>query len=139
MRTARAQPGIYAGVYYNDPAAAIEWLCSALGFRKRLVVPGDNGRILHSELSLGEAVVMVGHASPERGTASPLSISAVSQSLYITVKDPDAHYANAIAHGARITRKIADMEYGSREYSCTDLEGHQWSFGTYVPGADWES
>ena len=27
----------------------------------------------------------------------------------------------------------ANTEYGSREYSVRDVEGHLWSFGTYDP------
>jgi uncharacterized glyoxalase superfamily protein PhnB len=131
--------GIYAGIYYNDPVAAIDWLCRVFGFRKRLIVPGEHGTIVHSELSLGDGVVMVGHADAGRATSSPANLPAVNQSLYVAVPDPDAHYANAIAHGATITREIDDMEYGSREYSCLDLERHHWSFGTYVPGADRDS
>ena len=30
---------------YQDAPAAIEWLCSAFGFQKHLVVPGENGTI----------------------------------------------------------------------------------------------
>lgn len=40
--------------YYRDAVAAIEWLCEAFGFEKRLVVPGDNGSIRHAQLTLGE-------------------------------------------------------------------------------------
>ena len=30
---------------YRDAAAAIEWLCTAFGFEKHLVVPGEKGTI----------------------------------------------------------------------------------------------
>jgi uncharacterized glyoxalase superfamily protein PhnB len=30
-------------------------------------------------------------------------------------------------------REIEDTDYGSREYTARDLEGHVWSFGTYRP------
>jgi uncharacterized glyoxalase superfamily protein PhnB len=29
---------------------------------------------------------------------------------------------------------LRDTDYGSREYSVRDPEGHLWSFGTYNPG-----
>ena len=28
---------------YDDAAAAVEWLCRAFGFKKHLVVPGEDG------------------------------------------------------------------------------------------------
>jgi uncharacterized glyoxalase superfamily protein PhnB len=30
---------------------------------------------------------------------------------------------------------IKDEDYGGRGYSCRDLEGHLWNFGTYDPWA----
>jgi uncharacterized glyoxalase superfamily protein PhnB len=33
---------------YNDAAAAIAWLCEAFGFEKHLVVPGEDGTIVHA-------------------------------------------------------------------------------------------
>ena len=38
---------------YNDATAAIEWLCEAFGFEKHLVVPGDDGTIVHAQLVFG--------------------------------------------------------------------------------------
>ena len=35
----------------------------------------------------------------------------------------------------RSAREIEDTDYGSREYTARDLEGHEWSFGTYRPEA----
>jgi uncharacterized glyoxalase superfamily protein PhnB len=40
------------------------------------------------------------------------------------------------AAGAEIRRELEDMEYGSREYSARDLEGHSWHFGTYRPAPE---
>jgi uncharacterized glyoxalase superfamily protein PhnB len=35
--------------------------------------------------------------------------------------------------GAEIVLDIKDEDYGGRGYTCKDLEGHLWSFGTYNP------
>ena len=56
-----------------------------------------------------------------------------TQRPYVVVKDPDAHYARAVAAGAKIVREIEDASYGGRGYSCHDLEGYLWSFGSYDP------
>ena len=128
---------IYPSVYYDDPAAAIEWLCRAFGFESRLVVPGPDGGVLHSELSYGDGVVMVGGARRERGLVSPRALAGLHQALSVHVEDPDAHFARASAAGARIVQPLRDEEYGSRGYMAKDPEGHTWYFGTYVPGAYW--
>ncbi|NNE10223.1 MAG: hypothetical protein HKN20_16810 [Gemmatimonadetes bacterium] len=36
---------------------------------------------------------------------------------------------------AAIIQELMDEEYGSRGYMAKDLEGNQWYFGTYQPGA----
>jgi uncharacterized glyoxalase superfamily protein PhnB len=48
----------------------IDWLCRALGFEVRLKVEGDGGRIEHSELVYGEALIMVARAETGRDTRS---------------------------------------------------------------------
>ena len=58
---------------------------------------------------------------------------AETQSPYVIVEDADAHYARAKTAGAEIVIDIADASYGGRGYSCRDIEGHLWSFGTYDP------
>jgi uncharacterized glyoxalase superfamily protein PhnB len=61
----------------------IDWLCDAFAFELRLKVEGDDGRIEHSEITFGEAVVMVG--SERKGTRwgvnmlSPKSVDANTQ------------------------------------------------------------
>ena len=55
---------IYPSLSYDGSPAAIEWLCRAFGFTRRLVVPGQDGGIMHSELSLGSGVIMVSSSKP---------------------------------------------------------------------------
>lgn len=128
---------LYPSICYQDAPAAIAWLCKAFGFTERLVVPGPDGTVMHSELSLGNAVIMVGSPHPERGFMPLKGRREASQMLSLHVDDPDAHHARAKAAGAVITRPLQDEEYGSRGYMATDPEGHQWYFGTYRPGAYW--
>ncbi|HEX9795345.1 MAG TPA: VOC family protein [Planctomycetota bacterium] len=123
----------------DDDAAAIEWLCTAFGFQKRLVVPGPDGMVRHSELTLGTGVIMVSSAKPEQGRVSPRGLDGVNQALSVHVGDPDAHFARAKAAGASIVQELADEDYGSRGCMAEDPEGHVWYFGTYRPGAWWDA
>ena len=124
---------------YNDAAAAIAWLCEAFGFEKHLVVPGEDGTIVHAQLVFGNGMVMLGsaRASEFDNLQKPPSAlgGAVSQSPYIIVDDADKHYARAVAAGAEIVIEIKDEDYGGRDYSCRDPEGHVWNFGSYDPWA----
>jgi uncharacterized glyoxalase superfamily protein PhnB len=124
---------------YNDAAAAIEWLCEAFGFEKHLVVPGEDGTVVHAQLVFGNGMVMLGSAREsdfDNLQKLPSALDgAVSQSPYIIVEDVDKHYALAVAAGAEIVTEIKDEDYGGRDYSCRDPEGHVWNFGSYDPWA----
>lgn len=135
---AHVPSNIFPSLCYDDAPAAIEWLCRAFGFTERMVIPGDDGTIRHSELSLGPGVIMVHSPKPEEGRLSPGSLAGVNQGLCVRVDDLDAHYAQAQAAGAVIVDELEDTEYGSRGYGARDLEGHHWYFGSYLPGAYWE-
>ncbi len=128
---------IYPSLYYDDAPAAMAFLERAFGFKTRLVVPGPDGTVRHSEMTFGAGVIMVGSIRPDRPCASPRSLSGVPAGLCVRVDDVDAHYARAMAAGAQITRELKDEEYGSRGYMARDPEGHSWYFGTYRPGAYW--
>src|SRR3954471_11285968 len=95
-------PRISPSIFYNDAAGAIDWLCRALGFEVRLKVVGDNGRIEHSELVYGDALIMVAQSgrNPRRPDfppgASPRSIGgANTQCLMLFVDNVDEHCAHA--------------------------------------------
>ena len=124
---------------YRDAAAAIDWLCSAFGFEKQAVYPNPDGSIAHAQLSFGNGMIMLGSAKPvDTGWGAlirqPDEIGgAETQSAYLVVDDADALYARAKAAGAEIVLEIRDQDYGGRDFSCRDPEGHLWSFGTYDP------
>ncbi|HVE92838.1 MAG TPA: VOC family protein [Actinomycetota bacterium] len=125
--------GVYPALSYRDPAAALDWLESAFGFERLMEARMPDGNLVHAEMKLGNGVIMLGPSHPQMGWTSPLDLPAVNQSVYVVVDDPDSHCAQARGAGAEIVREPNDTPYGSREYGVKDLEGHIWSFGTYVP------
>ncbi len=122
---------------YRDAPAAIEWLCDTFGFEKNLVVPGENGVIEHAQLTFGNGMIMLASVIDSefgRLMKQPDEIGgAETQSAYLIVDDADVVYARAMAAGATIVMDIKDEDYGGRGFSCRDLEGHLWNFGTYDP------
>lgn len=139
-------PRLSSAVFYDDAAAAIDWLCRAFGFRVRLKIEGEEGTIDHSELTYGEALIMVGSARRDARSdrdfcRSPRSLGgANTQSLCLYVDDVDAHCATARAAGASIVREPTTQDYGEqygahRSYEAVDPEGHHWWFMRRVRGA----
>ena len=123
---------IFPVLRYRDPRAAIEFLVKGFGFEIHAQHEGADGEIVHAELRLGQSMVMLGGFTPEL-VASGRTVSGGTGGVYVSVRFVEAHYDMAVAAGAKITRPPEDMEYGSREYSCRDSEGHEWSFGSYDP------
>lgn len=131
---------IHPCLAYEDATTAIDWLCRAFGFTKRFVVPGTNGRVEHSELSLGTGVVMVSSPKLDMQWVSPRDPKGgVSHTLSVCVENPDAHFEHAVLAGARIISPLKTEEYGARGYLAEDPEGHRWYFGNYRPGAYWDA
>lgn len=123
-------------IRYRDPDAAIEWLGRAFGLSERVAYRDDSGKVMHAELELDDAMIMLGQADPSgwMGGSEPQPLAS-TVSLYVVLGDPDAHHDRAAEAGATIVRELTDQSYGSREYSARDLEGNLWSFGTYRPPA----
>jgi len=127
---------------YADAAKAIDWLCDAFGFDRHLVVPGENGAIAHAQLTFGNGMLMLGSGG-QHGESSRAFDRFVQpsqhrddvrpSSLYVIVADADAHCARAREAGAEIVAEPRDEDYGGRGYTCRDLEGNVWTFGTYDP------
>jgi uncharacterized glyoxalase superfamily protein PhnB len=121
---------------YRDAAAAIDWLCRAFGFSRHAVYPDGTGGVAHAQLIFGNGMIMLGTASDEgSGSIQYPPAGHVTQSAYVVVKDADAHHARARREGAEIVAPLKDEAHGGRGYSCRDLEGHLWHFGTYDPWA----
>ena len=124
---------------YHDAPAAIDWLCQVFGFERHAVYPGPDNTIGHAELTLGGGMIMLGSQKDDaygKRFKSPGEVGDFeTSSAYIIVADADAVYARAKAVGGTIVRELQNTDYGSREFSVKDPEGHSWSVGTYNPWA----
>lgn len=127
---------VIACLHYRNARAMIDWLCTTFGFARHRVIEDDRGGIAHAELSLGSGMIMVGtvrEGAPGDVPAPPQSSGGTTQGCYVVVADADALHAKARAAGATIVMDIVERDYGSREFSCRDPEGHLWHIGTYHP------
>ena len=118
-------PALCPYLYYEDTAAALDWLAEGFGFRERFRTTNADGTIGHAEMEIGDAVVMVG--TPP-GYKNPAHLGGVTVSMYVKVDDVDAHCTRAKKAGATVIREPADQEYGDRNYGVHDPEGHEWWF-----------
>jgi uncharacterized glyoxalase superfamily protein PhnB len=115
--TVQAKPPatIVATLRYRNAPAAMEFLCDAFGFEKKLVAAGAGGTIVHA-ITFANGTVM---ASSDRDSEfGRLMVhpdetgGAQTQSAYVIVAQIDTHYLKAKAAGAEILIAIADQDYG---------------------------
>lgn len=134
MPTTPARSNIIPCLTYRDAPAAIDWLCNAFGFEKKVAYDGPDGTIAHAELRLGTGYVMLGSQQEDEFNWSPPGQAGHStQMIYVVVENSDALFERAKVAGAEIVRPLTDTDYGSRDFSVRDPEGHIWNFGTYHP------
>ena len=119
---------LMSAVVYRDPKAALKFLEAAFGFELFMLIEDDAGNLAHSEMRLGDSVLMVGNEWSDE-YKSPASIGGkVTQSIHIQVEsDIDGHCARAQAAGMEILMAPSDQFYGARTYRCRDPEGHIWT------------
>ena len=119
----------------DDPEAEV---ANAAGDAHEDEPAGEDGAVVHAQLTLGRGMFMLGEDRDNEYGATqkrPAEVGGFNtQSPYVVVGDLDAHHARAVAAGAEIVMPLEDQGYG-RMYSCRDPEGHLWTFGDYDPWA----
>ncbi|MFD4836980.1 VOC family protein [Achromobacter sp. NPDC058515] len=135
MSDAYRSKGLSSAVSYLDPKAAYRWLETAFGFEPMFAMLDGDGNLVHSEMSYGNAVVMIGSEWSD-DHKSPRSVGGKNtQSIHVQLAqgdDLDAHCAHARAAGATILQEPQTQFYGDRTYRAKDPEGHIWTFGVTI-------
>lgn len=115
---------------YDDIAAAHDFLVDTFGFTTGGLHRGDDGQVVHAEVSLGGEAIRLHRVVADQGLRSAAEFGAATGMLNVFVEDVDAHHARTVAAGATVLYPPTDQTYGQREYTATDPEGRIWSFAT---------
>lgn len=110
----------------RDGARAVEFYKSAFGAQE-LFLMEDGGSVV-AQLSVDGAAFWLSDESPEHGNFSPQSLNGSTDRIILTVTDPDAVFARAIAAGASQVFAVAE-EHGWRLGRLVDPFGHHWEIG----------
>ena len=134
---------IIPNLRYADAPGAIDFLCEAFGFERKVVhlSEQDASVVQHAQLVWADRMVMVYSLNDTEyaraaGMRTAAEAGGPTVGLYLIVEDVDAHAERARAAGASIILEPRDQDYGGRGYSARDPEGNVWSFGSYDPWAD---
>jgi PhnB protein len=111
----------------RNGARAVDFYKAAFGAIEVFRVEDPGGAVV-CRLSVDGAEFWVADESPEHANFSPESLGGGSVRMILTVADPDAMFAKAVAGGAR---EVVAMEnaYGWRLGRVVDPFGHHWEIG----------
>src|SRR5438477_13084522 len=108
----------------RNGARAVEFYKSAFGAVEVFRIEAPDGAVV-SRLSVDGAEFWVTDESPQHGNFSPESLGGGSVRMILTVADPDAMFAKALAAGAREVVPVKE-DYGWRLGRVVDPFGHHW-------------
>ncbi len=117
-------------------AAAIDFYVAAFGAVEHHRLVGDDGRIGHAEILIGDCRLALADEYPEYDVYGPESLGGATTAFTIAVDDADAAFARAIAAGATMLREVADQFHGHRTGAVRDPFGHRWNLSAPLPDFD---
>ena len=115
----------------RDAARAIEFYKQAFGAVEKGTMKGPDGKVMHSELRIGDSIFMLGDEFPEFGSLSPQSTGGTGMGLHIYTEDVDSAFDRAIKAGGVVEMPVMDMFWGDRYGKLIDPFGHKWSIATH--------
>jgi PhnB protein len=108
-------------------AQAVEFYKTAFGALEVFLMEAPDGAVV-ARLSVGGAEFWVADESPGHGNFSPETIGGGTVRMILTVPDPDAMFAQALAAGALQVVEMKD-DYGWHLGRVVDPFGHHWEIG----------
>src|SRR5581483_6537317 len=111
----------------RNGARAVEFYKAAFGAQEVYRVEAPDGAVV-SRLSIAGAEFWLGGEAPEYGNFSPETLGGGTVRMILTVPDPDAMFAQAVAAGAREVVAVEEA-HGWRVGRVADPFGHHWEIG----------
>ena len=128
------------------PFLAVRNIAESIAFYERVFgfkVCGEpikqDGRIMHAELTLGEAKIMLGWEEGDCGfkNRSPRTSGVVPPMLmYVYVPKVDDFFKHAKTSGAEVMQEPINQFWGDRMCTLRDQDGYEWNFATNVGECD---
>ncbi len=113
-------------------ADAIEFYKKAFNAVEQMRMPGENGRLMHAAIRIGESTIMLADDFPEYGGFGPKALKGSPVTLHLIVPNIDEAFQQAVDAGATVRMPPADMFWGDRYGQVVDPFGHHWSLATHI-------
>lgn len=117
-------PAVIPYLMVKDAEQFIGFMQTVFGAKLTEQILQPNGKIGHSELKIGNSILMLSEAS-EAQPATPVM-------LHCYVEDVDAVFKSAIAAGATVISEPTDQFYGDRSGGCREPSGNAIWIATHI-------
>ncbi len=114
----------------RNSAQAVEFYKSAFGAVEVFRLDAGDGVV--ARLSIQGAEFWLSDESPQNFNFSPQTLRGSTVRIILTVADPDAMFARAVAAGASQVYPVVE-EHGWRLGRVVDPYGHHWEIGRPLP------
>ncbi len=111
----------------RDSARALEFYKTAFGAQELYRLDGGEKGVV-ARLAAGGGQFWLSEESPEHGNVSPDSGGGCAVRMILSVRDPDAVFARALAAGASEVYPVSEG-HGWRMGRVVDPFGHHWEIG----------
>ena len=125
-------PRVTPYLIVDGAADAIGFYTNVFGVKERMRMPEPDGRIGHAELELGDSVIMLADAFPERDILDAKKIGGSPVIISLYVEDVDSTWKRAMDKGATELRGLRNEFYGDRTGQLQDPWGHKWSVASHI-------
>jgi len=122
------RPALAPMLSVRNGAEAVAFYKAAFGASELFKIEDDNGSVV-AQLSVGKSDFWVADESPEHKNFSPETLGGATTRMVLTVDDPDAVFAEAVAAGAKVVWPVEDQPYHWRVGRVVDPFGHHWEIG----------
>jgi len=101
----------------NDSKGFLAFAKEVFNAQEQLIVPGENGQIMHGEIKIHDAVIMFAQASDH--------FASKSAGMFIYVENVNHVYEAALKHQAISLMPAEEKDYGFTA-GFEDVFGNQW-------------
>ncbi len=120
-------PSLSPYLVLSDPEPSLAFIERMFGGHRLRVQREEDGRIMHAEIRIGEAVLMMGQAMPHWPAGQP--------HFHLYVEDVDAVYRRALERGAEPVQEPVQKDDEDRRGGFRDPGGITWWIATQTGAA----
>lgn len=123
----RGYHSVTPNLFVAGAASALEFYKKALGAQELSRYAGPDGKLMHSEMKIGDSILMVVDEMPHGGGGKgPKAYGGSPISLFLYTENVDSAWKRAVDAGAKPLEPLIDQFWGDRAGLLQDPYGHYW-------------